>query len=51
MSDLRYTAAESSRFPDPLAESPTYERHMGGKKVLDLGCYDETALIKREPGT
>jgi hypothetical protein len=48
MHPLSYQPLERLRPPRPVNRSAFIVDHCRGRNVLDLGCYDETALVKRE---
>jgi hypothetical protein len=47
---LSYQPLERLHLPRPVGRAAFVVEHCRGKRVLDLGGYDETALIKRESG-
>lgn len=51
MRQLKYTPGEKLSVSTPVDRLKYITNACTGKNVLDLGCYDETALIKRESGT
>ncbi|MCJ8211361.1 class I SAM-dependent methyltransferase [Mucilaginibacter sp. RS28] len=48
MADLKYTPVEKISVPKTVSRIKYIKAACSGKNVLDLGCYDETALIKRD---
>lgn len=50
MRPLSYQPLERVRLPRPVNRSAFIVEHCRGRRVLDLGCYDETALVKRDAG-
>jgi hypothetical protein len=51
MADLQYTPTEKIKISKTVNRIKYIKQACAGKYVLDLGCYDETALIKKETGT
>jgi hypothetical protein len=47
---LSYQPLERLQLPRPVNRSAFIIEHCRGRRVLDLGCYDETALVKRDVG-
>ena len=47
---LSYTVGEKLLLPRPVERVSYIVEMCAGKNVLDLGCYDETALIKENTG-
>jgi hypothetical protein len=47
MVDLKYIPLERVPVPRPVRRVPYIVERCRGKAVLDLGCYDETALVKQ----
>jgi len=47
---LAYTPLERLRVPRPVRRLAYVAGRCAGKDVLDLGCFDETALVKRGTG-
>jgi len=47
---LSYTPGEKLSIPRPVDRVNYIVEVCIGKNVLDLGCYDETALIKENTG-
>lgn len=47
MADLKYTPVEKISVHKTVSRIQYIKAACNGKNVLDLGCYDETALIKR----
>lgn len=50
MDTLTYRPLERLRLPRPVNRSAFIVEHCRGRCVVDLGCYDETALVKRDVG-
>lgn len=50
MHTLSYQPLERLRLPRPVNRSAFIVERCRGRRVLDLGCYDETALVKRDAG-
>lgn len=51
MQPLAYSPLEPIRVPRPVDRIEYIVSRCAGARVLDLGCYDETALIKRDTQT
>jgi trans-aconitate methyltransferase len=47
---LSYQPLERLPLPRPVNRSAFLVEQCRGRRVLDLGCYDETALVKRDVG-
>jgi SAM-dependent methyltransferase len=47
-SSLSYDPLERLRVPGPVDRVAFIADHCRGKRVLDIGCFDETALVKRD---
>jgi trans-aconitate methyltransferase len=47
---LNYQPLERLRVPRPVNRSAFIVDRCRGRRILDLGCYDETALVKVEAG-
>ncbi|MBA4198038.1 MAG: hypothetical protein C0459_10840 [Chitinophaga sp.] len=47
---LNYSVGEKLLLPRPVERVNYIVQNCTGKRVLDLGCYDETALIKENTG-
>lgn len=51
MQQLAYSPLEPIRVPRPVDRIDYIVSRCAGRRVLDLGCYDETALVKRDTDT
>jgi SAM-dependent methyltransferase len=47
-SSLKYDPLERLHVPKPVDRIAFIVEHCRGKRVLDIGCFDETALVKRD---
>lgn len=47
-SSLNYEPLERLNVPKPVDRVAFIADHCRGKRVLDIGCFDETALVKRD---
>lgn len=50
MANLQYIPGEKLTVPRPVNRIAYIKKACEGKNVLDLGCYDETALVKKDSG-